>query len=302
MRALLLYNPSATTTTPAVTDIIARALASQLKLEVVATKRRNHAGFLAAGAADEDYELVVVLGGDGTANEVIQGIAKTRVKLAVIPGGSTNVLARSLGLPNDPIEATNVVLRKLAAGTERRVNLGLANERYFAFNAGFGFDAAVVRLVERRARLKRTVRQATFLWCGVLAYLGGYDRRRTNITVHVPGEEPTSGFRSVVCCNARPYTYLGPWPADLCPVASIDGGLALTGVRKLGLPALLRITYTSLRGSAIGELRLVRLWEDHDALELHADRPLPVQVDGDYVGEPTRLALRSVPDALSIIA
>ena len=141
MRALLLYNPAATTTTARARDAIAQTLAERVKLEVAPTKRRDHASFLAAGAADEGFDVVVVLGGDGTLNEVVQGVAHSQVRLAVVPGGSTNVYARSLGLPNDPVQASHEVVRLLAADHHRRVPLGEANERYFTFAAGFGLDA-----------------------------------------------------------------------------------------------------------------------------------------------------------------
>ena len=231
MRALLLYNPTATTTNAAVIDLITGALRDALDLERVPTKRRNHAGFLAAGAADEGYDIVIVLGGDGTVNEVVQGIATTDVALAIIPGGSTNVLARSLGMPNDPIAATTAILRRLDGGGARRVTLGLANDRYFTFHAGFGFDAEVVRQVERRYTLKRTVRQASFVWC-----------------------------------------------------------------------ALLRTTRTALTSSNIGRLRFVDVLSDLPEVICEADRPLPLQLDGDYVGESTTVTFRSVRDALLVVA
>jgi len=173
VRALLLYNPNATATTPAVLEAITAALSAELKLDAEATKRANHAGRLAAGAVDEGYDVVIVLGGDGTLNEVIQGLARTPVKLGLLPGGSTNVFARILGIPRDLVLATTQLLRRLRAGQERTVNLGLANERFFAFCAGWGYDAEVVRMVEQRRRMKRRLRQSAFLCCGALALLRG---------------------------------------------------------------------------------------------------------------------------------
>ena len=302
MRALLLHNPNATTTTPAVVDRIARMVSVDLKLDVEATKRRDHAGFLAAGAAHEGYEVVFALGGDGTVNEVVQGVANTGVKLAVIPGGSTNVWARSLGFPNDAVETVGLILDKLARREDRVVNLGAANDRYFAFTAGFGFDAEVVRQVERRLRLKRTVRQASFLWCGLVAFLTTYDRRRTMITVTAGDAEPATAFRSVVCCNSNPFTYLGPWPAQVCPQARLDAGLSLTGLQSLGPRALVRLTRTALTSTAVGDLPFTRLWNDETSVRLTANTALPLQVDGDYVGDVETVNLRSVRRALRVVA
>ncbi len=302
MRALLLYNPTATTTNAAVIDVITRALGSALRLEAVPTKRRNHAGFLAAGAADEGYEVVIVLGGDGTVNEVIQGIATTGVALAVIPGGSTNVLARSLGLPNEPIAATTAILRCLADDRVRSVNLGLANERYFAFHAGFGFDAEVVRQVEQRYHLKRTVRQASFVWCTVRAYVGSPNVRRARIVVRTADNPLLSAQRWVVCANARPYTYLGSRAADLCPLADISADLALTGLSRLSVSAILRVARTALTSSNIGHLRFVDVLSDLPEVSCEADRPLPLQLDGDFVGVTTSVEFRSARDALRVVA
>ena len=306
MRALLLYNPNATTTTSRVTDAIAAALSSELKLEVEATKRRDHASFLAAGAVHEGYEVVLALGGDGTVNEVMQGLAGTDVALGIIPGGSTNVWARSLGLPNDAVEATAVLLEKLRNRETRRINLGTANGRYFGVNAGFGYDAEVVRYVERRYRLKRAVRQASFVYSGVLAYQGGagghHRWSKTRISLTVDGTEVVDNIRSAVCCNTNPYTYLRSWPAQMCPQASLDTGLDLTALLRLGLPSLLRLVRVALSSDDVGDLRSARLWHDKESFVLSSQTPLALQVDGDYIGETTRVELRAAPRALSLVA
>ncbi|MDQ3537815.1 MAG: diacylglycerol kinase family lipid kinase [Actinomycetota bacterium] len=306
MRALLLHNPNATTTTPAVTDVIARALSAALKLDVEATKRRDHASFLAAGAVHEGYEVVVVLGGDGTVNEALQGLAGTDVRLAILPGGSTNVWARTLGLPNDAVEATSLLLSRLRKREDRRVNLGSANGRYFGFTAGFGYDAEAVRYVERRYRLKRAVRQASFLWSGALAYRGGaggrHPWRKADITLSVDGAEPVRGLKSVVCCNCNPFTFLGDWPAQMCPDADLDKALDVTALTRISFLGLARIARTALTSAGVGRLRSVRLWHDQPAYELDSATPLALQVDGDYIGETSRVRLRSVPAALHVIA
>lgn len=300
MRGLLVYNPNATTTNAAVTDVIARALSAELKLEVEATKRRDHAGYLAAGAVHEGFDVVVALGGDGTLNEVVQGVAKTSTKLALIPGGSTNVFARSLGLPDDAVEATSIVCRKLRDGEDRTVSLGMANGRYFTFCAGWGLDAEIVRMVERRAMLKRTVRQATFLWCGLLAYLGG--GARGDITVRADGDDPVTGLRTVVCCNADPYTYLGARPGRMCPEADLAGALDVTGLTRARFHDLARVTWTALTSDEVPDLPRVRTWHDRARYTLDAAEALPLHVDGELLGVVPSLTLTSVPEALTVVA
>ncbi|MGI8575422.1 MAG: diacylglycerol/lipid kinase family protein [Egibacteraceae bacterium] len=301
MRTLLVYNPNATTTTRQTIDRITDLLSRKLDLEIEATKRRDHAGFLSAGAAHEGFDLVLAMGGDGTVNEVIQGLARTDVRLGILPGGSTNVWARALGLPNDAEAAAHLLLERLAEKREREVNLGEADDRYFCFAAGLGYDAEVVRAVERRYRLKRTVRQASFLWCGLWAYLGGYDRD-ARITVSDAAGVSSEPLRSVVVCNSNPFTYLGPWPARVCPGADLENGLAATGVRTLSLPALARLAERAFRGGDITALPFTRTWTDQAVLTLRSETPLPLQVDGDYLGERTQVVLRSVPQVLRVVA
>src|SRR5687768_11921903 len=153
MRVLLLVNASASSVTARTRVMIAKALSADHTVEVAETSRRGHATRLAQGAAADGVDVVVVLGGDGTLNEAANGLAGSSTALAPLPGGSTNVFARTIGLPDDPVEATQLLLEALAAGSIRRVGLGSVNGRYFLFHVGMGFDAAVVQQVERRSSL-----------------------------------------------------------------------------------------------------------------------------------------------------
>ena len=148
MKLLLVVNPSASSVTARTRIVIQKALSADHRLEVAATSRRGHATRLAQSAAHDGFDLVVVLGGDGTLNEVANGLAGTETALAALPGGSTNVFARTIGLPDDPVEATGSLLDALEAGSTQRIGLGVMNDRYFLFHAGIGFDAAVVEQVE----------------------------------------------------------------------------------------------------------------------------------------------------------
>lgn len=301
MRALLVSNPNATTTTPMVTEVITSALSAELKLDVEVTKRRNHAGYLAAGAVHEGYELVIALGGDGTLNEVIQGIAGTDVALGIIPGGSTNVYARTLGIPNNAVEATGALLRKVRERNDRWVNIGRADDRWFAFCAGYGFDAEVVRYVEQRHRLKRTVRQASFLWCGLLAWLRGYDRS-AEIRMTIDGERVEDPLRSLITCATTPYTFLQSMPIHLCPHADPAAGLDASGMTSLRLWSLLRLVSTTLRDKPVESLSFARLFHDAAEIVVESDSPLPLQLDGDFVGERERVTFTSAERALRIMA
>lgn len=305
MRALLVFNPNATTTDHDVRDVIASALASRIDLDIHATKQRGHATHIVAGAVHEGIDAVFALGGDGTANEVIQALAGTDVLLGVVPGGSTNVLARALGLPNDSVAATRLMLDKLVTGDHRRIGLGVAGTRYFAFNAGFGFDAAVVRLVERRYRLKRAVRQLSFVWCALQEWFLGSGRQWRQdppIRVKMPGGPDRGRYGIAVVGNADPYTYLGGRAMRLTPEAAFERGLDLMAVRAVTTPALLRIVLSVFTTARHARLPAVDYWVDQPTFTLESELPQPLMVDGDYAGEHTSLTFTAVPDALSVLA
>ncbi len=302
MRALLVFNPNATTTDDHVRDVIASALASTVDLEVVATKQRGHATHLVAGAVHEGFDAVFALGGDGTANEVLQALAGTDVLLGIIPGGGANVLARALGLPNDAVEATAVLLERLRSGSSRRISLGRAGERYFGFNAGFGFDAAVVRHVEQHPARKRRFKQAAFVWSTTQEWLVGARRDDTSVTVRTPDGASSGPFAVTLLANTDPYTYLGPRAMHVHPQASFDRGLDLLAIEPVGTPKLLRILAAAFSDGGHVDLDGVRYWHDLDGFTLSSTEPQPLMVDGDYAGEHLEVSFTAVRDALRVIA
>jgi len=302
MKVLLLVNASASSVTARSRVVIQKALSADHEVTVAETSRRGHAARLALGAAQTGTEVVVVLGGDGTLNEAANGLAGTRCALAPLPGGSTNVFARTIGLPNDPIEATGVLLEALAQGSIRRVGLGSVNGRYFLFHVGMGFDAAVVAQVERRAGLKRYAGHPLFVYAGFATWFRHYDRSRPRFAVHFPDGDVVDDGYLAICLNTNPYTYLGNRPLDLAREATLDRGLACVTLRTLAFGQTLRLV-----GSALGRGRLLRTsrWADHrtDLTEVTVEGygPFPYQVDGDYLGETEHLHLRHEPDVLSLV-
>src|SRR4051794_33001759 len=222
MRALLVVNPKATATTARARDVLARALGSDLKVDVVETHRRGHAIELGAQAADEGLDLVVVLGGDGTVNEVVNGLlrpldhtaddAQTRASLpalAVVPGGSTNVFSRALDIPRDPVEATGYFLDALREGRSRSIGLGRADQRWFTFTAGIGLDADAVRMVERARAKGRAAAPSRYARAALRQFFRGTDRRHPALTLEIPGHEPVTGLYLCIVGNTAPWTYFG---------------------------------------------------------------------------------------------
>ena len=304
MRALLVVNPMATATTPAVRDVLAHALASEIKLDIVQTEARGHATSLARQAVLDGLDVVVALGGDGTVNEVVNGLLSqgpmTGIPaLAVVPGGNANVFARALGLPASPVEATSHLLEALAQGRRRSVGLGLADDRWFTFCAGMGMDASVVRRVERKRADGRRASPALYVRQGLKQFFLS-ERRTLTMVAHPEHGEPEPIGLALVC-NTTPWTFLGPRPVVPCPEASFDTGLDLFALRRLGTFTTLRHLRQILSSHPRPRGRAVLGLHDQAGFRLTADRPTPLQVDGDDLGDRTEVVFRSVPRALDVV-
>jgi diacylglycerol kinase family enzyme len=302
MRVLLIVNSSASSVTARGKVVIQKALAADHDVTVAETSRRGHATRLALGAATSGTEVVVVLGGDGTLNEAANGLAGSRTALAALPGGSTNVFARTIGLPNDPIEATGDLLAALAQGSIQRVGLGAVNGRYFLFHVGMGFDAAVVAQVERRASLKRYAGHPLFVYAACSTWLRHYDRSRPRFAVHHADGTVIDDAYLAICLNTNPYTYLGNLPLNLAPGTDLDSGLAMLTLRTLSLGKTLRVVGSSFVG---GRYLRGSKWTDHRtdlaSVVVEGFGPFPYQVDGDHLGDTERLEIRHVPDVLDLV-
>lgn len=301
MRALLVFNPNATTTDARVRDVIEAALSSAVDLEVLPTKQRGHATHLVAGALHEGVDAVFALGGDGTANEVLQALAGSDVLLGIVPGGSTNVFARALGLPNDPVRATGLMLEALRAGRSRTITLGRAGDRYFGFNAGFGFDAAVIRNVEQHAAAKRWLRQGAFVWSVVSEWFDGSGRDAPATTLTLPDGTTDGPLAISMVANTDPYTYLGVRPMRVHPDATFDGGLDLLTVRSPSTARLVTIVAGTFRDGAHLRQDGIRYHRNLGGFTLSAPSPQPLMVDGDYAGEHAAVTFAAVPRALRVL-
>jgi diacylglycerol kinase family enzyme len=307
VRALLIINPRATSMTGRDAGLVVRALGSRLQLDTRQTQYRGHAGKLAAASAAEGYDLVVTFSGDGTVNEVVNGLMQVpepteRPAIAPVPGGGANVFARTLGLPPDAGGAVQRILAAVAAGERRKIGLGLAGDRYFTFSAGLGLDAEVIADMERQRARGRRGTVAAYLRTAVRRYYRT-DRRRPALTLQVPGESPVSSLFMGVVTNSSPWTYLGSHPVRPAH-ADFSSGLDLFALRRLRtlttLAALGHMMHSNneqlpagrdvVSGSALSELAF------------SADRPIAFHIDGEYLGETESVAFRFVPDALCVIA
>lgn len=299
-KLLLIVNSAATSVSPRTKEVIAKALAADFKLEVIDTTSRNHASELAADAVDRDFDAVIAFGGDGTVNEVAQGLVGTDVALGVLPGGHANVVARTTGVPVDPVEATAFVASRLRTRSGRRINVGRINERFFLFCGGVGFDAEVVRQIEAARAQRRASGDWAYVSKAVKTALTRYRGADPSITIEITGREPQRVVLAVFA-NARPFTYFRRLPVDACPQARLDGGLDVLGLTKVRTLTIPRIAWSVLVSRHHPRWRITRYYHDLTEARLVADAPVPVQVDGDYIGEHVELELRLVPSALALL-
>ena len=302
VKVLLLVNTSASSVTARGQVVIRKALSADHDVEMVETSRRGHATRLALGAAAQDVDVVVVLGGDGTLNEAATGLAGTDTALAALPGGSTNVFARTIGLPNDPTEATGDLLTALDKGSIHRVGLGSVDGRYFCFHTGVGYDAAVVEQVERRAALKRYVGHPLFAYSALTTWIRHYDRSKPHFAVEFgDGDVVEDGYFTIVL-NTSPYTFLGNRPFDVAPEATLDRGLAVVTLRTLDLVPMVRIIASALGfGPSLRADKNVDYRTDVSSFRIRAHDPVPYQVDGDHLGVADTLEFRHEPDILRLV-
>ncbi|MDQ1377643.1 MAG: hypothetical protein QOE15_1816 [Acidimicrobiaceae bacterium] len=305
MKLLLLVNASASSVTPRVRVVIQEVLQVEHDVTVAETSRRGHASRLAKGAVADGCDVVVVLGGDGTVNEAANGLAGSSTALGLLPGGSTNVFARTIGFTNDPVEAASELLAALRQPHRsiRRIGLGSANGRYFLFHAGMGFDAAVVEQVERRGSLKRFAGHPLFLYATVDTWLRHYDRTKPHFDI-VAGTQEIPGVYFAICIKTNPYTFLGNRPLNVAPEAGLDSGLTIVALQTLSLPTVARVitaTMTGRGGPHLAKYEGLAYASDLTTLDVRGRGLFPYQLDGDYLGEVEQLELRYQPDLLSLV-
>ncbi|MGL4306227.1 MAG: diacylglycerol/lipid kinase family protein [Mycobacteriaceae bacterium] len=314
MRALLIVNPNATSTTAAGRDLLAHALASTVQLQVVHTTHRGHAKELAEQSIKQGYSAIIVHGGDGTVNEVVNGLlgAPTPISLgsliigpipalAVVPGGSANVFARSIGMHPDPVEATNQLINLLLHRRRRHIGLGHCDGRWFTFNAGMGLDAEVVEAVEASRAAGRRATASRYIRSAVKAALANA-RKEPTLTVQIADQEPVSGIHFAFISNSSPWTFANKRPVVTNPATSFDSGLGVFAVSSMQLGANLRLTRQILTpGSKLQTKHLLRQ-DDVPIVRITSSVPIGLQLDGDYIGLRDKVTFRSVASALEVIA
>ncbi|MET0993690.1 MAG: diacylglycerol kinase family protein [Mycobacterium sp.] len=311
MRAVLIVNPNATSTTPAGRDLLAHALESRVKLTVAHTDHRGHAVEIARDAARDGVDVLIVHGGDGTVNEVVNGIlGEVGVEgpapaVGVVPGGSANVFARALGISPDPIEATNQLVDLLSDYRRRkawrRIGLMDCGERWGVFTAGMGVDGDVVAAVEAQRDKGRNVTASRYIRVAVREMLTNA-RREPSLTLHLPDQDPVTGVHFAFVSNSSPWTYANTRPVWTNPATTFETGLGVFAITSMNIWANLRVVRQML--SKRPKLAARHLIRDDDLpwLRLTSDTPVASQIDGDFLGPRNEMTFTAVRDALAVVA
>ncbi len=304
-RMLVVVNPYATTMSARLRNLVVAALHGRYEVEAIDTQARGHATALCREAAREGYDVVVSFGGDGTANEVANGLAGCATPLTCLPGGATNVLCKMLGIPGDIVDATEHLLTMADHFNPRRIDLGTANGRAFTYSSGFGLDASVVKRIERSPGLKRhRLREYFFVYAAVETVLREYVRNPPRMDVHIDGR--IDHAITTLVQNGEQFTYLDDKPIYIAEGAGLQtgtlAGVALRGVSAQDIPGIARRLLSSKR-SIVGHRQILD-FRDVSALRcVSADgRAIALHVDGDHIGDVTEAVFGVMPGALGVVS
>jgi diacylglycerol kinase family enzyme len=292
-RAVLIVNPNASGVTPDLTVSVEEALVAAGELETILTERPQHGVEIAEALSRGDAERIYVFSGDGGYNEVVNGLGAD-LPVGFIPGGSTSVFPRALGVPRDPVAAARALA---GSSAERRISLGRVNGRRFTFSGGFGIDAELVRRVDALGRVSGK-RANDLAFARTLAGIFAESRARFAPAMEVVG---LGRVAFALVANGHPYSYVGRIPLRIAPKARFELGLDLVAPRDLKARRLPQVAAWALAGK--GQQRSPHVLYVHDADELvvRADRPTPLQVDGEDLGDVDEAHFEAERSALRVL-
>jgi diacylglycerol kinase family enzyme len=292
-RAVLIVNPFASRVDDAVIAAVERALMRAAYVRTVRTEHPRHAVELARQADDAD--ALIVFSGDGGFNEALNGVARDNLPLGFVPGGGTSVLPRALGLPRDPVEAAEHLADALEHDRTRRISTGRVNGRRFAFNSGIGIDAEAVRRIDERGRSPEGRRPGDLAFVGTFARMIFEQRGRFDPVLEVAGYGRAA---LVLVANVQPYTFLKALAIRVAPEAVFEEGLDFLAPRSLTPRLLPPLLYALATGKPA---RNAFSGHDLDRIEVRCDRPLPLQADGEDLGDVREAVFEAERQAISVL-
>jgi diacylglycerol kinase family enzyme len=303
-RMLIIVNPYATTVSDRLRHLVVYALQGRFEVDAVDTEAQGHATELCREAAHEGYDVVVAFGGDGTVNEAANGLLGSSTPLTCLPGGSANVFGKMLGIPGELVDATEHLLAMADDWQPRKVDLGVVNGRCFTCASGLGVDASVVERVDSNPRLKARFGAYYFTWAAISTFTRRYLVHPPRMVAHA-GSQRMEGVTTIVQ-NGSPFTYFQNRPIEIAEGAALDSGAlsscVLHRARPLDMPSIAWRAFS--RHARIARHRHVSSFPELTELTVHSadGRPLPLQVDGDYIGEVDEARYSIMPGALHVIS
>jgi diacylglycerol kinase family enzyme len=308
MRGLLIVNPKASTSSGWSRDVVTRALAAELDLDIQETRFRGHGIELAFNAALAGVDVILTLGGDGTINEAINGIKEFQGKaplLGTIPGGLANVFPRALGLPPDPMGAAGELMDAILCKRTRTIPLGKFNGRWFGFNAGIGLDAGVVQAVEAARERGSKASPARYLAEGVRHYLSELDSIDPHLSIqaHTRSGEliEVKDAHMMIVQNTSPWSFVGPVALEFAENAAFDRGLEAVALMDMAPVALAAYLAEASLGIPQDKRSNSVAMADCSYIKVSSDWPMPAQVDGDALGLIRSAEIELVPNALEVL-
>jgi diacylglycerol kinase family enzyme len=295
VRTALIVNPFASSVTDKRLATIEGELGRVGELETFHTERPKHATELVTECCGREVDAVVVFSGDGGFNEALNGL-EGEVPIGFLPGGGASVLPRALGLPTDPVAAAKQIAEAIGAGRTRRIALGRVNGRRFAFSAGVGIDAEAVRRVDEMGRADDGKRPGDLAFARAIVASIAAKRGHVDAALDLVGHG-RAAFAFVA--NGSPYSYVKGIPVQLVPDADFELGLDFVAPCRIRRRSLLWTSYALLRGHPRAAKFLVG--HDLDRIEIRCDRPLPLQVDGEDLGDITEAVFEAERDAVSVL-
>jgi len=294
-RALLIVNPYSTHVTGSKVTEVERTLREHVDVETQFTQAPAHATELAAEAAAGGADGIIVFSGDGTYNEALNG-ADGAIPFGFLPGGGTSVFPRALGLPREPVEAARAVGSALAEDRTRRISVGAVNGRRFSFSAGIGFDAEAVRRLNELGRDPGGARPGDLAFMRTITKMLVERRARWEPQLEIEG---VGRAAFVLVANCDPYSYAGSVALRVAPAARFEQGLDFAAPKRVRPPDVPRLLLAILRGDDRGA-RILR-GHDLDRIVVRCDRPLPLQSDGEDLGDVDEAVFEAKRDAISVL-
>ena len=311
MRTLLVVNSFATTTTPEVQSVITSALANHLDLTVMTTAERLHAIEIGKQAIKDKFELVISLGGDGTLNELVNGLldgepSDSLPVLAGIPGGNANVFIRNLGYSNDPVTATAQLIENIGRKSTRKLGVGrisyLNQKRWFLFNAGIGLDARVLSKMEEKRTQGKTASDLSYALITLKELFAEVRNGRAQLTITDQDERTYGETQFALIVNFSPWTYVGKFAISPSRRQVDTSAFDVYAPYELSVSRTAQLIRDLVLRGELEKNENVLVLTKQKSMTITASQPTWLQTDGEALDLVTTAKIEHFADCLTVFA